>query len=770
MRISLTPVPDDPQNQQPTAGAPAGPAPPAAGAGPSLSPVVLPIRGMHCAACVGAVERALARVPGVASATVNLATEQAAVAYDPRRASVAALRRAVSGAGYEALEPADREALERARADERRRLARRLTVSAALTAPLLVLSMGPELGLPIPHGPGMRLVLWALATPVQLWAASGFYAGARNALRNRTSDMNTLVALGTSAAYLYSLGSTFAPGLYARFGWPLDVYFETSAVIVTLILFGRFLESRARGRAGEAIRRLMGLNPERARRVRDGREEEIALAELRAGDLFRVRPGERIPVDALVLEGESAVDESLLSGESLPADKAPGARVTGGTLNLHGTLLARATHVGADTALARMVRLVEEAQASKAPIQRIADRVVAVFVPAVLAVALVTAAAWLAARPSQALLHVVSVLIIACPCAMGLATPTALIVGLGRGAEAGVLVRNAEALERACRVDTVVFDKTGTLTAGAPQVVEAAVARGCDERELLRLAATAEAHSEHPLAVAVVARARAAGVEPAAAAGFRAVPGLGVSVSLDGRELRVGSLRYLEQGGVAAGEMAAAAGGMAARGRSVVGVARDGALCGLLGIADPVKPGARAAVARLRRLGVRTVLVSGDIRAAVEQAGHEVGVEETYAEVLPAGKVERVRALRAAGGVVAMVGDGVNDAPALAEADLGMAVSTGSDIAMETADVTLVRGDLAGVARALVLSRATVGVIRQNLFWAFAYNVIGIPVAAGVLVPLWGFALSPMLAALAMSLSSVSVVGNSLRLRRRRLD
>jgi Cu+-exporting ATPase len=503
--------------------------------------------------------------------------------------------------------------------------------------------------------------------------------------------------------------------------------------------------------------------------VRDGREEEIALAELRAGDLFRVRPGERIPVDGLVLEGESAVDESLLSGESLPADKGPGARVTGGTLNRHGTLLARATHVGADTALARMVRLVEEAQTSKAPIQRIADRVVAVFVPAVLAIALVTAVAWLIARPSQALLHVVSVLIIACPCAMGLATPTALIVGLGRGAEAGVLVRNAAALERACRVDTVVFDKTGTLTAGAPQVVEVAAAAVCDERELLRLAATAEAHSEHPLAVAVVARARAAGVEPAPAAGFRATPGLGVAVTLEGRQLRVGSLRYLEGEGVAAGG-AAAAGEMGARGRSVVGVARDGALCGLLGIADPVKPGARAAVERLRRLGVRSVLVSGDARAAVEQAGREVGVEETHAEVLPAGKVERVRALRAAGRVVAMVGDGVNDAPALAEADLGMAVSTGSDIAMETADVTLVRGDLAGVARALELSRATVGVIRQNLFWAFAYNVIGIPVAAGALVPLWGFSLSPMIAALAMSLSSVSVVGNSLRLRRRRLD
>jgi Cu+-exporting ATPase len=623
-------------------------------------------------------------------------------------------------------------------------------------------SMAHWVGMPITYTPLLLVGLWALATPVQLWAARDFYAGAWKALKNRTSDMNTLVVLGTSAAYLYSLGSTFAPALYERLGWPRDVYYETAAVIITLVLLGRLLETDARRRASDAIRKLLALRPNRARLVLPhGVEKEIPVDRLSVGNYFRVRPGDRIAADGVVLEGESAVDESLLTGESMPVDKAPGAWVTGGTINAHGTLLVRASRVGADSALARIVRLVEEAQSSRAPIQRIADRVVAVFVPVVLVVALIAGVVWLFADPSRALLHVVTTLIIACPCAMGLATPVALIVGIGRGAESGVLVRSAEALEKLSRVDTVVFDKTGTLTAGKPELVELAGAE-----RALALAAAAETHSEHPLASAIVRRAMQEGMLLPVPEEFRSSPGLGVRATIDGQEVRVGSLRWLE---TPLAELEDAAEAMTARGRSVVGVAENGTLIGVLGLADSLKPAVRGVVERLRREGQRLVLVTGDARAAATEVARELGIAEVHAEVLPEGKIERVRSLRAEGRRVAMVGDGVNDAPALAEAYVGIAVGTGSDVALETADVTLLRGDLRGVARALVLARVTMRVVRQNLFWAFAYNVLGIPIAAGVLVPFFGIALSPMLAAVAMSLSSLSVVTNSLRLKKARL-
>jgi Cu+-exporting ATPase len=549
----------------------------------------------------------------------------------------------------------------------------------------------------------------------------------------------------------------------------VDVYYETAAVIILLVLLGRYLEASARGRATQAIQGLLELNPETATLVKDGNEIRVSLEEVRIGDVFRVRPGERIPVDGQVLDGSTAVDESMLTGESMPVDKGPGSPVTGGTLNQNGTLLGRATHVGADTALARIIRLVEEAQGSKAPIQRIADRVVAVFVPVVLLIALVTAVVWLIVSPSRALLHMVSVLIIACPCAMGLATPTALIVGLGRGAQSGVLIKSAEALERTARIDSVVLDKTGTLTQGHPQVSDVIPAESVDRQTLLEMAATAEAHSEHPLAIAVLAKARAEGVKPVTSKAFRATPGLGVRVQTENGVLRAGSLRYLVAEGIPVDGLESAAAELASRGRSIVGVAEGESLKGLLGLSDPVKPDAAAAVGRLRQLGVTITLLSGDALPAVRQVARELGIEDFHAEVLPEGKVRVIRELKSGGRRVAMVGDGVNDAPALAEADVGMAVASGSDVAIETADVTLMKGDIAGAARAIDLARATVRVIRQNLFWAFFYNVVGIPLAAGVLVPFGGITLRPIMAAVAMSLSSVSVVGNSLRLKRKKL-
>jgi Cu+-exporting ATPase len=725
---------------------------------------------MHCAGCVQVVEKALTKVAGVHAARVNLAGERATVTYEGEEVDLAALQQAVERAGYQALDPADRRSEERARESERLSLRRRLLIALLLATPIVVLSMGPSLGLPIEQTAALRFLLWVLATPIQFWVGRDFYRGAWTSIRNRSPDMNALVAIGTSAAYSYSLGSTFAPALYQRLGWPVDVYYETSAVIILLVLFGRYLEARARGRASQAIQGLLALNPETACLIRDGEEVQVSLEEVRIGNEFRVRPGERIPVDGVVIDGSTAVDESLLTGESMPVDKGPGSRVTGGTLNQNGTLLGRATHVGADTALARIIRLVEDAQGSKAPIQRVADRVVTVFVPAVLLIALITAVVWLIISPSRALLHMVSVLIIACPCAMGLATPTALIVGLGRGAQSGVLIKSAEALESTAKIETVVLDKTGTLTQGRPEVTDTVPGHGVPERELLELAATAEAHSEHPLAVAVVARARAEGVEPRPARAFRSSPGLGVRVQLEDRVLRAGSLRYLEQEGIHADGLEAPARELASRGRSVVGVADGERLAGLLGLADPVKPDAASAVEKLKRLKVEVTLLSGDAEAAVRQVATELGIESYRAEVLPEGKVEVIRELRSGGRRVAMVGDGVNDAPALAEADVGMAVTSGSDVAIETADVALMKGDLTGAARAIELARATVRVIRQNLFWAFFYNVVGIPLAAGVLVGVNGLTLRPMMAALAMSLSSISVVGNSLRLKRKKFS
>jgi Cu+-exporting ATPase len=660
-------------------------------------------------------------------------------------------------------------------------------------------------------------VLLLLATPVQFWAGARFYRGAWAALRHRTSDMNTLIAVGTSAAYGYSVAMTLAPSYFLARGFAPAVYFDTSAVIITLILFGRLLEATARGRTSEAIKRLMGLQAKTARVVRDGREVDVPVESVEIGDLVVVRPGEKIPVDGVVRQGASAVDESMLTGESLPVEKRPGDEVVGATLNRTGTFRFQATKVGRDTVLAQIIRLVEEAQGSKAPIQRLADYVASIFVPVVLGLAVLTFAVWALLGPEPALLfallNFVGVLIIACPCALGLATPTAIMVGTGKGAEHGILIRSGESLETAQRIQTVVFDKTGTLTRGLPEVTDieprgesrepraetqvpsasrepraasrednphaalrtpesvphpGPLPRGGGEgaEELLRLAAALERGSEHPLGEAIVRAAEAAGVAPEGAEDFEAVPGHGVRGKVSGRAVVLGNARLMREAGVDVGALAARAEALAAEGKTPVYVAADGAALGLLAVADTLKPESVEAVRALAGMGLEVVMLTGDNRRTAEAVARAAGIRRVLAEVLPEQKAQEVKRLQAEGRVVAMVGDGINDAPALAQADVGIAIGTGTDVAMEASDITLIRDDLRAVVTAIRLSQRTLRTIKQNLFWAFIYNVLGIPIAAGVLYPVTGMLLDPMLASAAMALSSVSVVSNSLRLRR----
>ncbi len=726
----------------------------------------LEIEGMTCASCVRSVETALQRVPGVAEASVNLATERARVRFDASRADLDALVRAVEGAGYRAHERASGagEDHERAaRIAELKTTRARLVVAAALATLTMALSMAHFVVPGIEHEQWRAYLLFALATPVQLYAGWPFYAGAVAAARHRSTNMNTLIAVGTTAAYGVSVAATFFPDAFfeARLEPHLYLYYETATAIIALILVGRYLEARARAHASDAIKALMRLGARTARVRRAGGEEvEVPVAEVKVGDVVVVRPGEKIPVDGLVLAGRSAVDESMVTGESVPVEKAPGDEVVGGTLNASGAFRFRATRVGADTVLAQIVRLVEEAQASKAPIQRLVDVVASYFVPAVLVVATGAALAWFLFGPQPAfriaLTVFVAVLIIACPCAMGLATPTAIIVGTGRGAELGILIKSAEALERAGKVRVVVLDKTGTLTEGRPVVTDIVALDGADEREVLRLAAIAERPSEHPLARAIVEGARARGLALADPERFAAETGHGVRASVAGREVVVG--RTDGQGA-----------DLAAAGKTPVLVAVDGRPIGVIGIADTLRPTAREAVASLERLGLEVVMITGDHDRTAAAIARAAGIDRYVARVLPQDKVAQVKRLQAEGKVVAMVGDGINDAPALAQADLGIAMGAGTDVAIEAGGVVIVGTDLRAVPRAITLSRRTVRTIWQNLFWAFAYNVALIPLAAGALYPFTGSLLSPVLAAGAMALSSVSVVTNSLRLRRARV-
>jgi len=658
-------------------------------------------------------------------------------------------------------------------------MSRRFRASLALTLPLFAAAMADMIpGEPLRHLLGGQALGWvelALATPVVIWGGWPLLRRGVASVVAARPNMFTLIAMGIGTAYAYSVAAVLVPRVFPAssraHGGDVALYFESAAVITTLVLLGQVLELRARLRTGDAIRALLRLAPGTARRVApDGREEDVPLAHVHVGDRLRVRPGEKVPVDGVVVEGHSAVDESMLTGEPIPVEKSAGERVTGGTLNGTGSFVMRAERVGSETLLARIVRMVGEAQRSRAPIQRVADVVSAYFVPAVLLISAVTFVAWIAVGPAPRLAHAlanaVAVLIVACPCALGLATPMSIMVGVGRGASAGVLVRKAEALEALERVDTLLVDKTGTLTEGKPRLVALEVVPGRDEPEVLALAAGLEQASEHPLAAAIVAGARERGVIPPGATGFHAEPGKGVAGSAGGHAVALGTAAFLRELGIDAGALAARAEALRAEGQTVMLIAVDGRAAGLLGVADPVKPSTPGALAALGADGVRVVMLTGDGRTTAAAVARRLGIDEVHAEVLPQEKGEAVRRLQAAGHVVAMAGDGVNDAPALAAAQVGIAMGTGADVALEAAGITLVRGDLQAIVRARRLSRAVMRNIRENLFFAFVYNALGVPVAAGVLYPLCGLLLSPMIASAAMSLSSVSVIGNALRLRR----
>ncbi|MCU0835181.1 MAG: heavy metal translocating P-type ATPase [Chromatiaceae bacterium] len=747
-----------------------------AGYEPVVDTATLAVRGMTCASCVARVERAIRRLPGVIGATVNLGTESATVELLPDSVSVERIAQAIREAGYEAdAGAAAPDAGQERQARELADLKGDLRLAAALTLPLVLISMGPMM---VPAaGAWMHRLLpaaawhWAellLATPVLLWAGRRFLVQGWAELRHLAPGMNSLVMIGASAAWIYSTLVLVAPGLFPA--GTANLYFEAAAVIVTLILLGRYLEALAKGRTSEAIRRLVRLQPKEARILREDGEAAIPVQAVVPGDTVVVRPGERLPVDGVVIEGRSYVDESMISGEPVPVAKGPEAEVIGGTVNQTGSFRYRATRVGADTLLAQIIRLVEEAQAGKPPIQRLADRIAAVFVPIVLLVALLTFAAWLLLGPPPelrfAFVAAVSVLLIACPCAMGLATPTAIMVATGRGAAMGTLFRRGPALETLARVDTLVLDKTGTITLGRPTLTELQTFE-LDEAEGLALIAAVERASEHPIAGAIVQAAEARGLAIPEARDAEAIPGYGIQAQVEGRAVAVGSDRLMARLGIEVpGDLAGRVADLAARGGTPVLAAADGRLFALLAVADPPKESSRAAVAALHGLGLKTAMLTGDNRRTAEAVAASVGIERVIAEVLPDAKAAEVKRLQETGARVAFVGDGINDAPALAQADVGIAIGTGTDIAVEAGDLILMSGELTACANAVALARRTMRTIRVNFFWAYAYNVALIPLAAGLLYPLTGWLLNPMLAAAAMSVSSLFVVTNSLRLRR----
>ncbi len=752
-----------------------------AGYGVATEQLGVAIGGMTCAACVSHIEGALAGVDGVLKVGVNLASERASVEYIPGIAGISDMRHAVEDAGYSLISVVgDQDDVSTPR--DLTLLRRKLVASLVLSGVIMAVMFTPALSgaLPFP----MDYLLLALATPVQFWGGRQFYHGAWGALKHRTSNMNTLIAVGTSVAYFYSVVVTLLGDSIFQGNIETATYFDTSTVIIALVLLGKYLEARAKERASSAIRNLMSLQPQTANVVRDDSEEQVAIDDLRVGDIVVVRPGERIPVDGEVLKGFSSVDESMLTGESVPVDKSEGSEVFGGTVNATGSFTYRVSKVGRDTMLSHIVRLVEEAQASRAPVQRLADTVAAYFVPAVIGVATLTFAFWLAFGPEPTYLHAiltaVSVLIIACPCALGLATPAAIMVGTGKGAEFGILIRSAEALERAHKVHTLALDKTGTLTQGKPSLVEI-VSDDVDSEELLRVAASAEQGSEHPLGRAIVEAAEDRKLALATPSDFRALPGFGVSVILDDAPVLLGNLSLMHTNDLALNGYEARANQVAARGGTPIFVARSGKVIGLIALADAIRPEAKRAVGNIRREGIDVVMLTGDNGRTAEEVANQIGIEQVISEVLPGDKASVIEALQGEGKVVAMVGDGINDAPALAQADVSFAIGAGSDVAAETADITIIGADLDAIPRAFRLSRSTMRAIGQNLFWAFAYNVALIPVAAGILYPFfagggvpdslspvlgqYGF-LNPILAAGAMAISSVTVLVNSLRLRR----
>ena len=734
---------------------------------------IIHVGGMHCAACVARVEKTLQAMPGVQEALVNLATREAQLKFDPEKTDSSQFAKVLEDAGYTYEGMVELESpLAESRVDpEVRAFRNRFLTALTLSIPIFLLSMVH----PLTHWLGLssrafNYLLLGLTTPVMVYAGAPFFIGAWKGARHRTMDMNTLIALGTATAYLYSLAVTIWPQIFAAHQLGMGVYYDTSAMIITFILLGRWLEAKARGRASEAIRRLMALAPPTARVRRDGMEQEIPLQEVREGDLIVVRPGEKVAVDGIVTEGASAVDESMLTGESLPVAKAAGVEVFGATLNTTGSLVFRATRVGRDMVLSQIIRLVREAQSSKAPIQRLADKVASIFVPIVLAIAFVTFVVWYLTGPAPALtravMSMVAVLIIACPCALGLATPTAVMVGTGRGAEMGILIRGGEPLERAYALTDIVFDKTGTLTQGKPEVTDIVAFNPWTQAEVITQVAALEKLSEHPLAAAIVKKAEAFESISINVEDFEAVPGFGVKALVDGKKVLAGSARFLEQAHVPIFYAQPALQRLTLAGRSLIFLAVDDTLAGVIGVADTIRPQAGETIKNLEEMGLRVWMISGDNTRTAQVVAEELQIKEVMAEVMPADKAAKVADLQRQGRTVAMVGDGINDAPALAQADVGVALGTGTDVALAAADITLIRDDLTLIPQAVSLARKMMRVIRQNLFWAFFYNVIAIPVAAGVFYPFTGWSLNPALAAIIMAMSSVTVVSNSLRLRR----
>jgi Cu+-exporting ATPase len=733
--------------------------------------VELPIQGIDCASCVLKIENALLETQGVTNAVVNLATEKAKVEYIPEQTNLSEIKKAVESTGYKVLEVdvGEVEDYERViREKEYQKLKRKFTFALILS---IIVLIGSVEWLPgVPKILTNYFLLWILATPVQFWAGWQFYRGAWGAFRHRNADMNTLIAVGTSAAYLYSVSAILFPSFFKSGGIEPKVYFDTSSVIVALILLGRVLEARAKGQTSEAIKRLIGLQPRTARVMREGKEVDIPVQEVLVGDLVTVRPGEKIPVDGMVKEGKSFVDESMITGESIPVEKKAGDEVIGATINKSGSFKLSATKVGKDTALAQIVKLVQEAQGSKAPIQRLADVIAGYFVPVVISLAILTFIIWFDFGPKPALtfalLNFVAVMIIACPCALGLATPTAIMVGTGKGAEKGVLIKGGESLETAHKLHSIVFDKTGTLTKGEPEVTDIISLDNLSTNEILFYAGSAEKNSEHPLGEAIVRRALQEKVELKEPEAFNAIPGFGIEAKINSKNILIGNQKLLEDRKIELKNLIPKSRELSQDGKTTMYLSIEGKRSAIIAVADTLKENSKEAVDQLHQLGLEVVMLTGDNRRTAEAIAKKVGIDRVLSEVRPEDKVSEVKKLQNEGKVVAMAGDGINDAPALAQADVGIAIGTGTDVAMEASDITLIKGDLSGVVTAIKLSKRTIKIIRQNLFWAFIYNVIGIPIAAGMLYPFFGILLNPMIASAAMAFSSVSVVSNSLRLRR----
>jgi Cu+-exporting ATPase len=735
---------------------------------------------MSCASCASNIEEAIRSVPGVSECNVNFGAEQATVKYNPQKTNLEKIQQAVEEAGYSAYSLQEQEMItgeddaeKAARKAESRDLLLKVVVGGVISVILIVGSLPMMTGLHLPWIPAWLHNSWfqlILTAPVQFWCGYRFYINAWKAFKRHAATMDTLIALGTSAAYFYSLFATLFPNFLINQGLMPEVYYETAAVVITLILLGRLFENRAKGQTSEAIRKLIGLQARDARVIRDGQEMDIPIAEVQINDVILVRPGEKIPVDGEVVEGNSTVDEAMVTGESLPVKKQPGDEVIGATINKTGSFKFRATRVGKDTVLAQIVQLVQQAQGSKAPIQRLADQVTGWFVPAVIAVAIATFIIWfdIMGNLTLALVTTVGVLIIACPCALGLATPTSVMVGTGKGAENGILIKGAESLELAHKIQTIVLDKTGTITQGKPTVTEYVSVHGTahgNELKLLRLAASVERNSEHPLAEAVVRYAQSQEVQLTEAKNFEASVGSGVQGIVSDRFVQIGTQRWMEELGINTQALQKYKTQWESAGKTAVWIAVNGEIEGLMGIADAIKPSSPAAIRALRQLGLEVVMLTGDNRQTAEAIASEVGIRRVFAEVRPGQKADKVKELQSEGKIVAMVGDGINDAPALAQADVGIAIGTGTDVAIAASDITLISGDLQGIVTAIQLSRATMQNIRQNLFFAFIYNVAGIPIAAGILFPIFGWLLNPIIAGGAMAFSSVSVVTNALRLR-----